>query len=289
MAKVLRLLSASLPSTFNPSSQLLRTNPIHESWNNGTVLSPDHINSCLRLMALRSPEKTTPLAINCRHLKDRWSIRGIRIGNAPQSWESTNIILVSGQRSMERSTIGVNLSVAASVLEQTQSNISVTVVPVMDPREYARVWIRENAVGMSAPADPSRNAVHLSSAPENLDVSEGFLSHYIRRLGSAFTSLELNFTSHGASLRHKKDSTFSRPPVDPASVFDFPHLRQRDNDNIISLPFSLRRAEPLASTYVIELRDRDNNVEADQVDERAEQVVSSLRGFLEEQKRRRGQ
>jgi len=292
MAKLLKRLSASLPPSLNPSSELFHTSPIYYgTWTSGSVLPPDRIDSCLRLIVAKAPEKIIPFNINCKSQRERWSIRGIRINKDSRSSDRTNVILVSGQRSKERHTIGVNLSVASMIVEQAHKDVSVSVVPNLDPREYERLWRRENAVGRSDQPDMTvlaneeistiNNPVYLSSTPESSDVSDGYLQYYIKRLGNVFSSLELNFSHHGATLRHKKDLSFSRPRE--TSPFNFPSLPQ--NDNIVSLPFSLQREEQVAHTYIVELRDKNNNVDEDQIAERADQVMAALQNFLAEKRK----
>jgi len=294
MAKVLRRLSASLPPPFNPSSELFHASPIYTgAWKSGSLLPPDRIDSCLRLIVAKAPEKVVPFNINCRSQRDRWSIRGIRINKDAHASEKTNVVLVSGQRSKERSTIGINLSVAAMIAEQARRDVSVSVVPNMDPREYERLWRRENAVGSSQPPEMTvhageyicpTNPVYLSSSLESSDVSDGYLQYYIKRLGNTFSSLELNFSPFGATIRHKKDVSLSRQ-CEP-SPFDFPSLPHSQNLDEVSIPISVLPEEKPSRMYVIELRDRNNNLEEDHIAERADQVITALQDFLTAEKRK---
>jgi len=296
MAKVLRRLSATLPPAFNPSSELFHASPIsHGAWTSGSSLSPQRIESSLRLIASNAPDKVTPFNVICKNHRDSWTIRGVRINRNSQSSSKDHVVLVSGQRSKERNAVGVSLSVAAMLAEQAPGDFSVSVVPSVDPREYERLWNREKALGDAARPDFAvcagdavssvQEPVYLTSNAESSDVTDGFLHYYIRRLATMVHSLELNFSSSGATLRHKKDVSLGRQF--DSSPFNMPVERSSvSNVEEVSIPLQVLRREEASKAYVIELRDRNYSLEPCDVAERSYQVLSALQEFLTEEKRK---
>jgi len=277
-------------SSFHSSGLLSAFREPHTAWVNSPNMAPGHINSCLNMVTAKSPHNVTPFAFNCRAQQERWTIRGIRVKRSVNSADDSNIILVSGQRSEERNTIGVNLCLASVLSEHSPLGAAVSIVPNLNPREYERLWRREQAVGaasMSAAFDlmpqnhaiivPVGNPVLLSSTPEGTDVCNGILKWYIKRFGNAFTSMELNFSKFGAALKHKRDSVVD-PNYGKLPEVEFPFAPAPRLGVQIHAP----RADPppQAPTYVIELRDRHNLVEEDQISERASQVATLLASLL---------
>jgi len=253
----------------------------------------DRINLCMNVVAAKS-SKIIPFSINCRNTQDRWSVRGLRIKRQLPSEDDTNVILVSGQRSQERSTIGVNLYLASVLAERCHMGVAVSVVPNLNPREYERLWRREKAVGSESgpfrvPAQgleslaeesiPAHDQLHLSCTPEGFDVCDGPLKYYIRRFGNSFTSFELNFSPCGALLKHKKDSAVDPSPQQPQ--FEFPFVLQQSCTVALPSSYSLVvEQQEQAPTYVIELRDRHKSLQEDQIAERADQVMAALQNLL---------
>eukprot|EP01110_Echinostelium_bisporum_P005964 TRINITY_DN24531_c0_g1_i1.p1 TRINITY_DN24531_c0_g1~~TRINITY_DN24531_c0_g1_i1.p1 ORF type:complete len:306 (+),score=33.73 TRINITY_DN24531_c0_g1_i1:138-1055(+) len=243
---------------------------------------PDRVNTLLNMIYTHSPRSVTPFNLHCRTMRERWVVKGLRVG--AKKWvhpaeRGANVVLVSGLQPQDTSSVAVSLYVAAA-LSRSPLAADVSIVPVAYPKEYEKRWsidqVRQQSYTLSEDASvPSEEyTAELDSIDTLRDVSEGPLKNYIARLGRYHVNTVLDLKSAGSMLTYKKSSLSKFNSNDNASLNnDLASHLFAGNDSLLLDPMMR------APTYVIQLKNT-GPLDDEQIVYRADEVVKAIHELI---------
>jgi len=253
------------------------TQNVAEWFPEGFSAKPDSINSLMNMIYTRaSHNSVTPFNLFCRSAMERWTIKGLRIGNNKEK-SNRSVVIAAGMQTSEYSPIGVALYTAAVLSQNPIKGVEVTVFPVFKPKEFELQWHNEQIGRMEIPSHS--DAIRLS-LEEYEWIVEGPLRSYVMKRGTNFVDFVMNMNGAGSSV-HLKHNSLSRPFRQAGLLLQSipqpfaPNLAQEGERTLF---------EQLASppTIVIELRDKNKLVDEDNIAGCAEELLTNIHSLIEE-------
>jgi len=247
---------------------------------------PDSINNIMNLIYTQAPQNSvTPFNLFCRSAMERWTIKGLRIGTKDKP-QCRSVVLASGLQGCERMPIGVALYVAAALSRRPIPGAEVTIFPVLKPKEFELQWHNEQTSDARAlsgiPHHFSNDAIKLSLDEHERGV-EGPLRSYVMKRGTSFVDVVMDMNNSSSFLQLKQNS-LARPLRHAKMLLqDFP-----SNTHFPQPKFALDGEQSLFEqvvnppTIILELRDRNNVLEEDQIVPCAEEVLTTIYKLIAE-------
>lgn len=251
---------------------------------------PERVNSFMNLIYTHSPQNIVPFNLTYRTPMERWNVKGLRIGIDEKDKKaakrvterSKNVVLVSGTKAQERATVGVSLYVAAVLSRRPLSSVDVSVIPLLYPKEYETYWRAEQV--QAPPQYPALAQGSLTyqnnnnMIPPDRDFFIGPIRNYVLRQGKNFFNITMELGPSGSVLHTKPDP--------------FSALFKRAGQLLPNLPpsglsmygGSLPLLDPFLNTptYVIELRDKNQALDEEQIAVKGEEVLAAIKHLTEE-------
>jgi len=256
------------------------TENVAEWFPEGFSARPDSINSLMNMIYTRSSSSVTPFNLFCRSTMERWTIKGLRIGNKDKG--NRSVVIAAGMQACEHVPIGVALYAAAVLSQNPINGVEVTVFPVFKPKEFELQWHNEQTGRTREMLPHPSDAIRLTME-EYEWVVEGPLRSYASRRGANFVDFVMDVSEAGSSL-HLKQNSLTRPfrqaglllqsiPHQSGSLA--PKIAQEGERTL----FEQLVAPP---TIIIELRDKNKLVDEDYIATCAEELLTNIHTLVEE-------
>jgi hypothetical protein len=266
----------------------------------GTHSSTERITRFMNSVYVNTPRSVSLFSFNFRQQTERSTIRGICIGtNGRRSrTPQKNVVVVSGLPLQDPSLIGVGLYIAA-VLSRREPSLphDVSVIPLAHPKEYESRWrsprFSESRATHNSrsllPEQQASNFVHENVTLELKDTCKP-IEVYITRKNKYFVNVDMNISTHGASMQYKGNSLAQLSAQGKHRDFFSEH-----SPLSVPLPPSLagpsrslipEQADPFIAplvespTMVVELKGTQP-LDDEQVVARGEEVITMIRKLFE--------
>jgi hypothetical protein len=240
----------------------------------------------MNLIYTQAPQNTvTPFNLFCRSAMERWTIKGLRIGNKERV-NKRSVVVASGMQAYEHIPIGVGLYAAAVLSKRPIPGVEVTFFPVMKPKEFELQWHNEQTNHAKASfgilPHPSGGALKLTT--EQYDrVVEGPLRSYAMKRGTSYVDFVMDLASINQPLYYKENS-LARPLRQACAMMQslpahpqLPSLNLAGNgvqslfDQLVSPP-----------TIILELRDKNKTMDEDQIVACGDELIATIYKLIEE-------
>lgn len=242
--------------------------------------TPDSINKVMNMIHADSPyDNVTPFRLCYRSIKGRSAIKGLRIGTKEEvAPRGRSVVIVSGVHVAERVSIAVNLYVAAALSRRPLDGVDVSIFPIMKPMEYEARWHAEQVFKAKELLTPTCPNSHLKVFPEeqNDPVITGLLRSYAMKRSTNFINVEMDLNTAGTMLNVTHNSlarSSKRAGLYMSSVEQSSPLGAIGDSAL----FGAFVAPP---SIVLELRDRNNGLDEEDVAICGEEVLSAVQKLL---------
>lgn len=247
---------------------------------------PDSVNALMNLIYTQAPQNTvTPFNLFCRSAMERWTIKGLRIGNKERV-NKRSVVVASGMQAQEHIPIGVSLYAAAVLSKRPIPGVEVTFFPVMKPKEFELQWHNEQTnhakANFGIPLHSPDGFLKLTTEQYGR-VVEGPLRSYAMKRGTSYVDFVMDLASVNQAM-YLKENSLARPLNQAgATMQSFPAHPQLPSfpmagDGVQSL-FDQLVNPP---TIILELRDKNKIMDEDQIVARGEQLITTIHKLIEE-------
>lgn len=246
---------------------------------------PDSINTLMNLIYTQALQNSvTPFNLFCRSAMERWTIKGLRIGNKERG-NKRSVIVASGMQAYEHIPIGVGLYVAAVLSRRPIPGVEVTFFPVMKPKEFELQWHNEqtNHAKTEFGIPPlSGGSIKLTTELHDR-VVEGPLRSYAMKRGTSYVDFVTDLATINMPLLLKENSLARPLRQAGAMIQNFPTHPQLPHLNLAGngVP-SLFEQLVSPPTIILELRDKNKVMDEEQIVACGEEVIATIHKLVKE-------